>query len=873
MVADVITEDGFVIPQQSFVASYPCDDSFLTHSERQEIGVRLTPAVSKLTFNGTDVTVIAFGGPSSGKTDSLFGSKSSIGRTYTTKLLDELEKTSLSKLWSVHATVLNIVDGGKIYDALPQGYHVRRSVSLQASALGEIFLDDSPEFDDESGARSRSGRSGSTSRPSGSRAASHTVAPTDPKEMLRRYAVVLRNGEDVEEFYDELTMRSRGRTNSTWQEVVHIAVVPSAGVQQTFGGLLRSVGSATFVELGAGMGTDSEILNNARVMNAQRHTTTTVVGVLGALTRQSLNVNAPSNGYNVHVPYADTPLTLLLEPLLSNGGKAFLIAHVHESPQQRLTSLSTLHSVDQLLRHRYPNGKAPVDYRSVARSQFQRANKLQKELERCTKEWSAEKEQWLADRLMLRKAYTELQEKPAESIGEPDPAATSELSELRKKVESLTSSHHSLKAILSSVQKEKALLESQCSSLQAEVVVLEEDAKKTKLLTAVQQRTLQLQHAAEVSKGLPDDGSVDSLLTSLIDKCLERLAEASLVALPAVEGSSKSPFSAARHKAVAKESEVGPLDTATAPHLHKLSVVCSLLQLVHQLCERERWIEQLLAGETIAPASEKRSKPLYSRQQPDDDSNVQLSWRSWRSLLAREFDTIEDTRASLLRLGAIAPGSNGTANALHSMIHSVGPKLRSKSLFSLYNFASTTSPSVFSKYWASSSAKPPDGSNDAGTFGSPRKNTILIDEPRAHTSALFASPNTYGGGGGATTSGTQVAAMFVSRHPPMPLQQQQPYDTPEGTSLLESIARYREYDPTTPTVVVTPPPATTFLPLVSEESQQSALQQLLDEEEDDLHGRSLHEGEEELMREIDEAAMLRSLVDVDTVDGDDHNFR
>lgn len=727
---------------------YYCDASFMTNTERRELGGKVADQIARqITFQGNHSVVFGFGAPGSGKTESLYGADGAAPR-YISLLLDELDRTFLSKLWSVHVAVLNVVDG-QAFDALPQAFQSRRHAAHDPQDALMAMLEGNGE-DNFTGRRSSANVLNVLRGGAGSEAVTAHSAnmQCEPRELLEKLAVTIRDADDIDLFFETIAQRARSRHNVTWQEVVYVCVVPSLGVQQTFGGLMRSVGSACFVELGAGMSADDELRMNTRAANAQRHTVTTVINVLNALTRSALqqksvhvpqpsspNSPAPVLSYAVHVPFGDSTLTTLLEPFLQDCHTT-LIAHVHEDPEERTASLSTLHAVDQILRHRYPNGKAPIDYKVLARTQCLRAEKLEKEYEAAKRYWDSERQQLESDRWMLRKAYDDLLQQcddiggalkstssrashnegttspTSSSAGNAFPssaAASAALTAAEERARELNQSNQSLKAMLSQVQREKCVLEEH-------VAVVSED------LNVLRDAHARLQHDRDVlleryreheqrKGGAPKDQFAESPIAEagkLLADVLGFLSTAELVSFPG--GGSQIAY---KHS---------PSQTHSSALLIIRSVV-ALLQLAHQLAEREKICSLVVAGPTTdgltgspnrkgsmtsKAAGASRLTPSHADPNTAPPPHL-LKWQTWRALLERLHrigQTVVDQGNLFAAAHAAAEGSHNTggmAPSDFSLVHVNGtlPKVRNYSNFALFHLAASSSPSVFLDFWIS----------------------------------------------------------------------------------------------------------------------------------------------------------------------------
>lgn len=673
--------------------TFPCDMAFLTDAERRELGTMLSQHIAQqITFKGCNAVAFAFGAPGTGKTTSMYG-RHGAAASYCVTLLDELNRTFLSKLWSVHISVVNIVDG-QVFDALPRSFHSRRHAERT-----EVSFDLHQHDADDILSRS------ATPRPVAELDGIRT--PSDPRLLLESLSVTVRDADDVESFFSELVARSLMRTNITWQEVVTVSVVPSLGVQQTFAGLMRSVGTATFVEIGAGMSSDSDIQTNNKAANAQRHCATTVLNVLNAITRQTVkSATSTSASLLVHVPYGDTALTILLEPFISSG-KCLLVAHVQESSSEKLASRSTLDAVDQLLRHRFPNGRAPVDYRALARAQCNRADRLQRELNERQRAWDEERLRLESDRLMMKKAYDDVLQIGVHHQEHSKPSPPHPRSLPAEQEMSLNRTIESLKAMLSTAQREKCMLEEQNNELIDRVGELVEEVTRLKQHDMSQANLLAAKSFAQTSKSLP----VVELTANALRGVLTTLADADVVKLlPSLSSTNPS------------------------AELTSLQAAAVVLQLVHQLCERERSVDAIarkIRSESDVDQPSRRG--ASSRVSPNKKSSITteldnaplLQADAWKAVLTNLQRCMDDL---LVVAPELAPMS--------SLVHFNGslPKHRSRSGVSLFSFAATSSLSVFQKYWSSQHAFPAALSGSAGESSA---TGISVSEPSADMRQRF----------------------------------------------------------------------------------------------------------------------------------------
>ncbi|CUG92863.1 kinesin, putative [Bodo saltans] len=746
---------------------YYCDASFMTHKERVDLGPKVADQVARqVTFQGNHSVVFAFGASGSGKTESVFG-VGGAAQCYVSLLMEELNRTFLSKLWSVQIAVLNVVDG-QAFDALPRTFQPRRHAAHDPQDALMAMLEGNAEddfFHRKTSANVLDALRGGGSSDAGTTAAhARSSSQLEPRELFQKLSVTLRDSDDVELFFESIAQRARARHNVTWQEVVHVCVVPTLGVQQTFGGLMRSVGSVCFVELGAGMSSDDELKLNARAANTQRHTVTTVLNVLNALTRAALHqrptssagnstgASAPSGpltgstpSYAVHVPYGDCTLTTLLEPFLQEANIT-LIAHVHEDPEERTASLSTLHAVDQILRYRYPNGKAPVDYKSLARSQCLRAERAERELETTKKQWEDERQQLESDRWMLRKAYDDLLQQcddigaatalvkdstsPTSSVGAGGgsfPSADA-LSAAEDRYRELQQSHMTLKSTHSQVQREKCVLEEHITAVTEELNVLRDAHERLQHDREVLlERYRQHEHRTHTVSGAgkKDDFADSPLMEAgkLLSELLGFLTSAEVISFPpGASGMASSSVNVTSGLQAAHSKPVSSPSVNGNSALLLTKAAVAILQLTHQLAERERICcanggEMQHVSKDSVVSSPNRKASLYksnlsSSQRPHDPTTASsssnppaylLKWQTWRALLGRLHTlgtSVVDhgnlcTAAYMLQADGI--GSSGEYSIVH--VNGTAPRPRNHGGIGLFQLASASSPSVFSEFW------------------------------------------------------------------------------------------------------------------------------------------------------------------------------
>ena len=420
------------------------DHVFCEASAKPWAGDALTQQLVESAIRGEDSVLSLVTDTSETRCETFLHSDNGLVATYCEAMMSELEASGLSQLCAIRYTVVRLAD-----DQL----HQRK---LDSSSNDVVIA---------------------------------SLADADENAMH-----IVQTSSDVTELLSVVTAAA---ANTSDHIILVLRVAPvnlksnGSHILKGLCQLMKPLGSVCFALVGAATPHSTK-----KTVAALRHSNRILVGVLAAITRQWHRTcvdEQVSPSVPTYIPFRDDSLTQALEPFLdkatTGGCTAYFWLHLDGSTLKPASS-EFVHLAESLCAARFPNGRPPINFASLARHEHQAAVKLRQELADLRRQWDAERSLLESDRLMLRKACD------AASFADKPLAITAgnEFSPQHHRDPTANRDKEALqmtKMMLATCQREKTELEQTLADLQTKQIRLPRSLSAVELLlsTGVLERT------------------------------------------------------------------------------------------------------------------------------------------------------------------------------------------------------------------------------------------------------------------------------------------------------------------------------------------------------------------------------------------------